>query len=427
MLKYKNYFGALFLRSSTPSVLYIAFHYPPILGSSGVHRSLAFTRHLSEQGWSVRVLTPSLAAYENWSAEQLSFVPEKVQLIRAFARDVARHFSWRGKYLGRMAVPDNWQSWIGGGLLAGLWSVLRSRPDVIVSTYPIASAHVIAYCLHRLTGVPWVADLRDPMAQDNYPADPVKKRSFEWIERKIVKHCRFAMVTAEGAGQLYRERFPQSPDNFWRVVPNGYDEAIFADVKPADEAGADAGRRVILHSGVIYPYERDPSQLFKALSELKRESAAGIGTLCLRLRATGNEDLYQGWIEELDIADLVSLEPPIPYAQALQEMLAVDGLLLLQADNCNYQIPAKAYEYLRAGKPVLALTPEEGDTGRLLARAGVADICPLDDKDQIKAVLLSFLGKLDAGTFQPLSGEALSVYSRQHQAQVVEGMLGEVI
>jgi hypothetical protein len=222
----------IFLPSSHPSVLYIAFHYPPILGSSGVHRTLAFTRHLENNGWEVKVLTASLKAYHNWSESQLSFIPKNVQVIRAFARDVSRHFSWRGKYLNQMALPDNWQSWIVGGVFSGLFSILKNKPDVIVSTYPIASAHIIAYVLHRITGVPWVSDLRDPMAQVGYPTDPLKKKIYEWIERKIVKHCRFAIVTAPGAKVLYQQRFPEIADDFWQIIPNGYDEKLFEKIKP---------------------------------------------------------------------------------------------------------------------------------------------------------------------------------------------------
>ena len=103
---------------SSPSILYVAFHYPPVLGSSGVHRTLAFTRHLGERGWEVRILTASLKAYRKWSEEQFSFIPENVEIIRAFARDVTCHFSWRGKYFSLMAMPDYWQSWIADNATA---------------------------------------------------------------------------------------------------------------------------------------------------------------------------------------------------------------------------------------------------------------------------------------------------------------------
>lgn len=396
-----------------------------------MHRTLAFTRHLDSSGWQVTVLTPSLKAYENWSAEQFSFIPDNVQVIRAFARDVSRHFSWRGKYLMRMALPDNWQSWVVGGVISGLITIIRKRPDVIVSTYPIASAHIIAYLLHKLTEVPWVSDLRDPMAQPGYPSDPKRKKVFEWIEKKIVRHCQFAIVTAPGAQELYQHRFPSTSADFWRIIPNGYDEEIFSQVNEVvrdGPGGADSTEPyILLHSGVIYPSERDPTQLYAALSELKKEGVHGIERLQLRLRATGNDDLYQQQIEQADIADLVKLEPPIPYMQALEEMLGVDGLLLLQADNCNYQIPAKAYEYIRAKKPVLALTPVKGDTGQLLAGAGVADICPLDDKEQIKAALLRFLAKLGDSSFTAVSQDAIRQYSRQAQAVQFQSVLEEAI
>jgi hypothetical protein len=377
------------------------------------------------------VLTASLKAYHNWSEEQFSFIPKNVQVIRAFARDVSRHLAWRGKYLNDLALPDNWQSWIIGGVVSGLISVIRNKPDVIVSTYPIASAHIIAYVLHLITGVPWISDLRDPMAQLNYPSDPQRKRIYEWIERKIVQHCSFAVVTAPGAKVLYQQRFPEVGKGFWQLIPNGYDEIIFDQVQLAaavSSTNADAEKPyVVLHSGVIYPDERDPSQLFSALSELKREGGRNIENLQLRLRATGNDEMYQAQIDRLNIADIVKLEPPISYLHALEEMLSVDGLLLLQADNCNYQIPAKAYEYIRVQKPVLALTPATGDTGQLLAKSGVADISPLDDREQIKLALLQFLDKLNNAKFVAMDQESIRQYSRQCQAVKFQALLETAI
>ena len=68
-------------------------------------------------------------------------------------------------------------------------------------------------------------------------------------------------------------------------------------------------------------------------------------------------------------------------------MLTVDALLVMQASNCNEQIPAKIYEYLRAGKPILGLTDPEGDTAGVLRGAGVNDIARLESADEIAQVL----------------------------------------
>ena len=415
--------------TTSQSVLYIAYHYPPIVGSSGVHRTLAFTRYLADNDWQVTVLSTALKAYREWAEEQRAFIPSDVEVLRSFALDTPRHLAYNGRYLGLMAIPDNWQSWILPGILAGLRQLRRQPAQVIVSTYPIASAHLIGYWLHRLTGIPWVADFRDPMAQPGYPADPLKKRVFEWIERKAVKHCARIVFTSPGAETFYRQKFPEAPDRLWAVIPNGFDEALFArvlaDATPTERApGAPVQ---LLHSGVIYPEERDPRPLFEALGRLKRQGKIDAATLRLRLRATGHDSRYQPLLAQLDIEDIVELAPPILYQAALREMLEVDGLLLLQADGCHYQIPAKAYEYIRANRPILALTHPSGDTGQLMQQVGLGPIAPLDDSEAIAAALQAFVRTIRNQDQVSLEDSVICGYSRQHQARIFADVLEQAM
>jgi hypothetical protein len=87
----------------------------------------------------------------------------------------------------------------------------------------------------------------------------------------------------------------------------------------------------------------------------------------------------------------IEVLPPVPYREALAEMLRADGLLIMQASNCNEQIPAKLYEYLRARRPVLALTDPTGDTAATLRRAGIDAMAPLDNAAHIADLLRRFL------------------------------------
>lgn len=412
--------------TGTKTALYIAYHYPPILGSSGVHRTLAFTRYLTDNNWNVSVLTSSLNSYDNWSEQQFKFIPDKVNVIRAFGLNTAKQLSFKGKYFSWMALPDNWQSWILGGVVSGLFSILKNRPEVIVSTYPIASAHIIGYCLHKITGIPWVADMRDPMAQASYPSDPAKKRVFQWIEKKIVKHCKHAIVTAQGAKTLYQNRFPECRSDFWQLIPNGYDDEIFMQVE-ADLKIEKPEKFTLLHSGVIYPSERDPTQLFEAISALKESGQISSDNFELRLRATGHDDLFKVMLAKWAIEDIVTLHASIPFKNALQEMYSVDALLLLQAENCNYQIPAKAYEYIRVQKPILALTPIEGDTGQLLSKAGVFTIAPLNNVKKIMLMLESLLSDNAKNASIPIKNNELFEYSRQYHAVKFEQLLTQAI
>lgn len=135
-------------------------------------------------------------------------------------------------------------------------------------------------------------------------------------------------------------------------------------------------------------------------------------------RASGHEDYLQHKAEQAGIADLVTLSPPVNYRDALQEMLDADGLLLLQAKNCNDQIPAKAYEYLYCRRPILALTDPAGDTGSLLEEHGVTAVGALEDGAITEATLRSFLESLRQDT-ATMAGEG-SVHSLSRRARTCE-------
>ncbi len=94
-------------------------------------------------------------------------------------------------------------------------------------------------------------------------------------------------------------------------------------------------------------------------------------------------------------------------------MLTVDGLLVLQAANCNDQIPAKAYEYLRAQRPLLALTDPAGDTADVIRRAGIDTIAPLDDSDAIFTALVDFLQAVERGDAPLARQQAVQDASRR--------------
>jgi hypothetical protein len=214
-------------------VLMIAFHYPPLRGSSGIQRTLKFSCYLPNYGWQPIVLTANPRSYPQVGVDQLHDIPQSMQVTRAFALDAARHLSVRGAYLRWMALPDRWVSWWLGGVIAGLRLIHQYRPEVIWSTYPIATAHLIGLTLHGLTGIPWLADFSDSMTEDNYPPDPVTRRVYRWIERQTVKHCVQGIFTTPGTTRIYAERYPELPRSRWSMIANGYDEEDFSMLEPA--------------------------------------------------------------------------------------------------------------------------------------------------------------------------------------------------
>ncbi len=121
------------------------------------------------------------------------------------------------------------------------------------------------------------------------------------------------------------------------------------------------------------------------------------GGLVVRFRAAGHDEMLRALARRHGVEALVELLPPIPYRAALDEMLRADGLLVLQASNCNEQIPAKLYEYLRAGRPIVALTDPAGDTAGVVRDAGLDTIARLDSADDIAALLERFVASLPLG------------------------------
>ena len=411
-------------------ILMIAYHFPPLAGSSGIQRTLRFVQHLPFFGWQPLVLSAHPLAYERTSDDMLKEVPEGTVVRRAFALDCARHLQLGGRYFGWMARPDRWISWKFDAIRAGLQLIDAFKPDVIWSTYPIATAHVIASRLHRKTGIPWVADFRDPMAHDGFPADPRTWQSYLAIEADAIALAHTSTFTTPGAARMYQHRYPGAAGRMV-VLENGYDEESFLSAessrRPVSKSPkAKAQPLVLLHSGIIYPLERDPTQLFVALGRLKRAGLLVAGDLCVRLRAAVHEDLLKALAETCDVQDMIELLPAITYLDALAEMMAVDALLVMQASNCNAQIPAKIYEYLRAGKPILGLTDPEGDTAAVLQKAGIHSVARLDSADEIAVELLVLVAALKEARADLPNPIAVQSASRKGRAESLAQLLNQV-
>jgi glycosyltransferase involved in cell wall biosynthesis len=409
-------------------VLIIAYHFPPCTGSSGLLRSLKFSCFLPEFGWHPTVLTVHSRAFESVDARATGSIPEGIPIVRAFALDSKKHLGYRGSYLNWTALPDRWISWVFGAVPQGLLAIRKHKIEVIFSTFPVATAILTGYLLHRLSGKPWIVDLRDSMTEDNYPPDPRIRSIRRWIEQKAVKHASRVIFTAASTRRMYLERYPELTSEKCLLIANGYDEEDFSGLILADPGCVQQDRPLrLLHTGLIYPEERDPRPFFRAVARLKNEGRVSASSVQIAFRAPGSEDLYRQMLHDQGITDLIELQPHVPYRQALQECADADGLLLFQAANCDHQIPAKAYEYLRLRKPILALTTHTGDTAALLHEVGGATIVNLADEDDIYRRIPAFLQAIREGTHALPDTERIKRYARRNQAEQLARSLSEVM
>lgn len=365
-------------------VLIISTEYPPASRSSGVQRIVNFSRHLPNFGWKTCVLTMHPRAY---GKEISKITPDNLtgDVKRGMAFNASTHFSIKGRYFSWMALPDRWSSWVFLGFFSGLRFIKEQKPAVIFASYPHPSALLLAFFLHKVTGIPLVADFRDPMLYLNYSIKGARKKLFQWIEKHVIKACYFAIFTTESAIEEYISvKYPSFKAKY-HLIENGFDESDFIEAKRRLKllSRIKIKQIEILHSGGIFPNERNPIHLFKALNHLKANSVIGADNFKLILRAPGDVNFCSTMLKKYDLEDLVFIYPKINYLDALVEMLSVDGLLVLQGSSCNFQVPAKIYEYFRANKPILALTDKVGETAKLMESMGFESIGSLNSSEEI--------------------------------------------
>jgi peptidoglycan/xylan/chitin deacetylase (PgdA/CDA1 family)/glycosyltransferase involved in cell wall biosynthesis len=412
-------------RAEKRRVLMVAFHFPPQTGSSGILRTLSFAKYLPTLGWNTTVLAANPRAFEQQRNDLVDSIPVRTRVARSFALDAARHLSWRGKYPRLFALPDRWSSWVLPAVWTGMREIRRSRPDLIWSTYPIATAHLIGGSLARLSGLPWVADFRDPMVNLDYPSDRVQRKVWQWLEALVLRNAAACVFTTKRAADLYRSRYPDAATRCL-VIENGYEEEAFVDNPPCRE-GVPEKEIFILHSGIIYPKDRNPDRFFAALSKMVRQPGLLSQPIRVRFRAAVHTEEVAKLAARHGVADIVEIAPPIPYRQAIAEMMAADLLLVFQGSQFNTQIPAKIYEYLRTGRPVVGLVDKTGDTAAQLRMFEGVALADIDDAVDIEAVLRGwFADQAASGGALMFNRSAILAYSRKAQAILLARTLSEL-
>lgn len=395
---------------------------------SGHLRTLGFARYLPDFGWRPIVLSADPMAYPRTMPIQANTIPDGCTVRRAFAPDISRHLAIRGRYPGFLAQPDRWALWRPAAIAAGMQLIRRHHVDALWSTYPIMSAHCIAYALHRLTRLPWVADFRDPVAASVEPGNRHSVASQQRWERTVLARAGGVVLTTPGARRGYESRFPDAAKaGRLHVIPNGFDEAAFSALSlPAPTIDSPHRQLHLVHSGMLYADGRNPLPFLTAVARLKARRAVSADSLDIALRASGSEPMYARELQRLDIADVVTLAPAISSQAALCEQAKADGLLLFQGARFDHQIPAKLYEYLRVGRPIFALVHAAGDTAALLSESGGSERVPIDDVDIITERLVLFLNALRRGEGPRPRAEVVARYSRRAGAEALASLLRRV-
>jgi glycosyltransferase involved in cell wall biosynthesis len=348
-------------------VLMVAYHYPPEASSSGMLRTLKFSKYLPQHGWAPHVLTLRESLYPLRDDSLLADIPSSVTVHRTRALDASRHLAVRGRHLAMLGVPDRFVSWLPFGVTRGLRVVRKVGVRALYSTSPQPTAHLIALLLRRATGLPWIADFRDPWIEEGQYPRPgsLRYRVESALEALVVRRATRVTVTTEHFRRDLLARYPDLASDRVVTVFNGYDEDDFTGL----DAIAPGGVFDIAHTGSITPEFRDPFPLLRAVAACIDRGLMDRADVQLTFIGGGSwasSPKFAAAAAGLGLAREVRVMDRVTYRASLAQLARSAVLLLLQAsDDTRALIPAKAFEYVRSGRPVLALT-REGATAELV-------------------------------------------------------------
>lgn len=343
-----------------PAVLLIAFEMPPAR-SAGVQRPYRFAEYLLELGWEVQILTAGSDVYQRFDHDLP--IPAELQqrMHRAKAPDAVKKFSLFGRAPDLISVPDRYWPWYFHAVRLGRQLLTRQRFDVIWSTYPVMTAHLIGRKLSQLAGVPFVADFRDPIQCHYNPAYRHYNAVQRYLERLVISTASKVVTTSQAAAALYRRQYPTQEADKFHVIENGF---VPLPLPPASTPD----KFTLLYSGALYGNGRDVSSLFGALSQLKRQGIIDAGNFSLVFRGSGKAERFASALVQHQLTDLVQFLGPVPFAKAQAEMMMCSANLLIQDEIFKYQIPGKIYDYIQSGKPLLAICPPGSATAEVCQR-----------------------------------------------------------
>jgi glycosyltransferase involved in cell wall biosynthesis len=412
-------------------LLMVAYWYPPAVGAAA-ERAWAFARHLPGHSWHCRVLT----AKRKGPPPSADGVTVHDIVDRLSARDVPfRDYDPRQRpcrlrsCLRELIFPDRFVSWHRSATQPGIDLIRNHRPDLILASFPPASAVALALRLSRETGVPLVLDFRDRwLGPGGY--EPVFNRTREKhlrLERDAIAHSRAIIAISDAmADAIVREH------NFDRsrvfVIPNGYEPAtseLESSALPRrSPASSTRGRLTITHVGTVIPRNR-PDLFFESIRTLSaRDLLRDVA-----FRFVGN--LSARYLDAAGLARFVQTTGLVSRPQALREMSSADALLLLTGRYVGqWGYNAKLFEYIRAGRPVLCLEESPGSNDRRLLEQfapGRSFFAPVNNPDAIARAVEALRAYLRDPPEAPPPNDAFAAYSRPATVAKLAACLDSVL
>ena len=394
-------------------VLIITYYWPPS-GGAGVQRWLKFVKYLREFGWEPIVYTPENAEMPSLDNSLIKDVPEGVEVLKtpiwepydAYKKLVGQKkeekinagFLSENKkpkrteklavwVRGNFFIPDARKFWIKPSV-EYLKNYLKDNPvDVIISTGPPHSMHLIAKEIKRSLEIKWVADFRDPWTNIDFYKDLMLSnaadKKHKRLEKEVIQEADVVLSVGATMGKELTELGAKRSE----VITNGYD--IEENVEPV----VLDNKFSIAHIGTMTK-SRNPTILWEILSSLAEENEKFKNRLEIKL--VGKVDVtVMDSIEKFNLSSYVRKIKYLPHNEVVLEQRKSHLLLLVINDTPNAKgiLTGKFFEYMSSGRPTLCIGPNDGDVAEIMRETEAGSVFESKDGEALKQYILkSFEG-----------------------------------
>ena len=404
-------------------VLLVTLYFPPA-GGGGVQRPLKFATHLPALGIETHVLAPDNPKWIHMDEELRAPTQAWVHRVRYVGprgrrpseelhgkHGLERALTQARLLPRRLIVPDEAATWNVTAIPAALRIARAEKIDVVLTTSPPGSVHLVGAAVKRTLGVRWIADLRDSLlAHQDRRADTlavrVKSRTVRIVGGVVARNADAIVTAFDSIGEEMRAL---SPTGRVVTIPNGSDFDDFEGM-----AYTPGERFRITHTGAFFG-QRDPKPFLRAVAD------SDLDDVVIRF-VGGFRAADREFAESLGLGDRIEVIPFVPRRRSLELQRDSEALLLIASEaggRGTGVIPGKVFEYLAAERPILAAVPPGGAAARLIEQVGAGVVASADDVGALRAALLELHGRWQRGELDiVLAPEARDRVSRR--ARVAE-------
>ncbi len=425
-------------------VLIISYYFPPA-GGGGVQRTGRFARFLPAHGWKPVILTTTEESYietdpgllkeldEDLNIERINSILPKSSTGR-IRRQTGTPLPWESParprtFISRILqfmrnwfmIPDSQIFWVISSAFRLRRIIKRHRPDVIFASAPPFSAFILGLLAKSLSGRKLVLDYRDPWTQwiDTYRSEEPPGR--RWIEKKmekmILERSDSAIVTTPPIKSYLQSMDDSGEESKYNLIYNGFDRNDFDGIKPEEFE-----KFTLVYTGKIDSRMYSAAPLVRALGKLLNRRPDIKEKISVRFLGTFDDREAERLIKELELEKNIILHGYVPHSRCVSYQLGADLLLLLRNRGVmtGLTISAKLFEYLGAGKPILALIPTDSLTANILEELNAGTVIDQRETGRIVSELeKSYQGE----KIQSVDRENLQKFDRRVQA----GQLADIL